>query len=73
MRSRYVFDDVLDLTTPVRLKNGARGYISGRCWNVRWGIQEYDVTFEGNQLVRGLTAQDFDVTGQPRRDLVRAA
>lgn len=73
MRSRYEFDDVLELTTPIRLKNGMRGYISGRCWNVRRGVEEYDAMLEGNQLIRGLVAQEFDVTGQPRKDLVRAA
>jgi hypothetical protein len=73
MRSRYEFDDVLELTTPIRLKNGLRGYISGRCWNVRRGVEEYDAMLEGNQMVRGLMAQEFEVTGQPRQDLVRAA
>ena len=73
MRSRYEFDDVLELTTPIRLKSGQRGYISGRCWNVRRGVEEYDAMLEGNQMIRGLVAQEFDVTGQPRQDLVRAA
>jgi hypothetical protein len=73
MRSRYVFDDVLELTTPIRLKNGLRGYISGRCWNVHRGVEEYDATVEGNRMIRGLMAQDFEVTGQPRVDRVRAA
>lgn len=73
MRSRYVFDDVIELTTPIRLKNGLKGYISGRCWNVRRGVEEYDATLEGNQMIRGLMAQDFEVTGSPRIDRVRAA
>jgi hypothetical protein len=73
MLSRYVFDDVLELTTPIRLKNGLKGYISGRCWNVRRGVEEYDAMLEGNQMIRGLVAHDFEVTGQPRLDRVRAA
>jgi hypothetical protein len=73
MRSRYEFDDVFELTTPIRLKNGLRGYISGRCWNVHRHVEEYDAMLEGNRMVRGLIAQEFEVIGQPRRDLVRAA
>ncbi|WP_374367084.1 hypothetical protein [Dongia sp.] len=73
MRSHYVFDDVIELTTPIRLKSGARGYIAGRCWNVRRGIEEYDVMVEGHHVVRGLSAHEFEITGQPRQDLVRAA
>jgi hypothetical protein len=73
MRSRYVFDDVFELTTPIRLKSGARGYLSGRCWNVHRGVEEYDVMLEGNRPVRGLTAAEFEVTGLPRSDFVRAA
>lgn len=73
MRSRYEFDDVVELTTPIRLKNGLRGYISGRCWNVRRCVEEYDAMLEGNQLIRGLVAQEFEITGQPRLDRVRAA
>lgn len=73
MLSRYVFEDVLELTTPIRLKNGLRGYISGRCWNFRRGVEEYDAMLEGNQAIRGLTAHEFEVTGKPRLDRVRAA
>jgi hypothetical protein len=28
---------------------------------------------EGHHVVRGLTAHEFEITGQPRQDLVRAA
>lgn len=73
MLSRYVFEDVLELTTPIRLKNGIRGYISARCWNVRRGIEEYDAILEGNQMIRGLTVHEFEVIGSPRLDRVRAA
>ncbi|MBL8707747.1 MAG: hypothetical protein JNL25_01020 [Rhodospirillaceae bacterium] len=73
MRSRYVFDDVVELTTPIRLKSGVRGYIAARCWNVHRGVEEYDAMLEGNRVVRGLTAPEFEITGQPRQDLVRAA
>lgn len=73
MRSHYEFDEIVELTTPIRLKSGVRGYIAGRAWNIRRGVEEYDAMIEGRQVVRGLTANDFEVTGAPRQDLVRAA
>ena len=73
MRSHYQFDDVVALTTPIRLKSGTRGYIAGRVWNIRRGVEEYDAMTETHQVIHGLTANDFEVTGQPRQDLLRAA
>lgn len=73
MRSYYQFDDVVALTTPIRLKSGTRAYIAGRVWNIRRGVEEYDAMTESHQVIHGLTANDFEVTGQPRQDLLRAA
>ena len=40
---------------------------------MRRGVEEYDAMLEGNQMIRGLMAQDFEVTGSPCIDRVRAA
>ena len=71
--AHYQFDDVVPLTTPIRLKSGTRGYIAGRVWNIRRGVEEYDAMTEAHQVIHGLTANDFEVTGAPRQDLLRAA
>lgn len=73
MRSKFAFEDTLELTTPIKLRDGSQGYISGRCWNVHRCVQEYDARLSDNRLLRGLTAAEFSVVGQPRADLVRVA
>lgn len=73
MRSRFAFDDTFELTTPIKLRDGSRGYISGRSWNLRRCVQEYDARLSDNRVLRGLTAAEFSVVGQPRADLVRVA
>jgi hypothetical protein len=73
MRSRFAFDDTFELTTPIKLRDGSRGYIAGRSWNMQRCVQEYDARLSDNRLLRGLTAAEFSVVGQPRADLLRVA
>lgn len=73
MRSRFAFDDTFELTTPIKLRDGSQGYIAARSWNLRREMQEYDARLNDNRLLRGLTAAEFSVIGQPRADLLRVA
>jgi len=73
IKSRAALDNMVALTTPVRLRDGRSGYIVARCWNARQQRHEYDVRLDGNDNLRGLTAEEFDITGEPRRDILRSA
>jgi hypothetical protein len=73
MRSKVAFEEQFDLTTPVQLSDGRKGYILGRYWNIRASRQEYDLHLNENHDLRGVTADQFRVIGEPRRDLLHVA
>jgi hypothetical protein len=73
MRSKVAFEELLELTTPIQLSDGRQGYILGRYWSIRAGRQEYDLHLNDNHDLRGITADQFRVIGQPRRDVLRVA
>jgi hypothetical protein len=73
MKSKVAFDAQLDLTTPIELLDGTRGYVLGRYWNIRIERQEYDLHLNDNRDLRAVTADQFRVVGEARRDVFRAA
>ncbi len=73
MRSKVAFEEQFDLTTPIQLSDGRQGYILGRYWNIRASRQEYDLHLNDNHDVRGVTADQFRVIGEPRRDVLHVA
>jgi hypothetical protein len=73
MKSKVAFDAQLDLTTPVELLDGTKGYVLGRYWNIRVERQEYDLHLNDNRDLRAITPDQFRVIGAPRPDVLRVA
>jgi len=73
MKRHIAFEAQLDLTTPVELPDGTKGYVLGRYWNIRVERQEYDLHLNDNRDMRAVTPDQFRVIGEPRRDVLRVA
>jgi hypothetical protein len=73
MKSKIAFDAQLELTTPVELLDGTKGYVLGRYWNIRIERQEYDLHLNDNRDLRAVTPDQFRVVGEARRDVLRVA
>lgn len=73
MKSKVAFESQLDLTTPVELPDGTKGYVLGRYWNIRVERQEYDLHLNDNRDLRAVTVDQFRVIGAPRHNILHVA